>query len=237
MNKIKYPRTMNFPWSKSNSSDDVWWKECTPFEDEEVVMTEKLDGECTTIYPDGQCHARSIDTSHHPSRSWIKKEAARFAHHIPKGHRICGENLYAWHSIFYTELPTYFFVYGIYDNNNRCLSWEETEELCDMLDLITVPVIYQGEWNERLLPQLWTGHGSFPTFATQVEYPKYPNDFKPCEAEGYVVRLSRGFPYEDFRYSCAKYVRENHVTTPTNWMTRAVIPNLLFDYSKEDHAD
>jgi len=233
MNKIKYPRTMNFPWSKSNSSDDVWWKDGTLLEGREVVMTEKLDGECTTIYPDGTVHARSIDTSHHPSRSWIKRYAARFAHEIPKGWRICGENLFAWHSIFYTELPTYFFVYGVYDSNNNCVSWDQVEEMCEMLNLSTVPVIYQGEWNEELFKQLWTGHGSFPTFATQVEYPKYPDDFTPCEAEGYVCRLSDMFPYDEFRQSCAKYVRANHVTTPTNWMTRSVIPNLLYNEDLE----
>lgn len=227
MNKIKYPRTMNFSWSKSNSSDDVWWRDSNPFYGEDVVMTEKLDGECTTIYQDGTVHARSLDSNHHPSRSWIKQQAARFAHEIPKGYRICGENLFAWHSIFYTDLPTYFFVYGIYDNNNNCLSWDEVEEMCEMLDLHTVPVIYHGAWDEKLIQQLWIGKGKFPTFASTKEYPKYPDDFTPCEAEGYVCRLSQGFRYSDFKKCCAKFVRENHVQTDTQWMSRKVIPNLL----------
>lgn len=223
----KYPRTMNFPWSQSNSSDDVWWKDSSPFFGKQVIVTEKLDGECTSIYPDGTVHARSLETSHHPSRSWVKKFAAAFAHEIPEGWRICGENLYAWHSIFYTDLPTYFFVYGIYDDKNICLSWDQVEEMCVLLGLQTVPVIYKGEWDESLVQNLWKGEGTFPTFGTTVDYPNYPDDFVLCEAEGYVVRLAESFPYDRFRECCAKFVRENHVQTDQNWMTRAVIPNLL----------
>ena len=227
MDKIKYPRTMNFPFSRSNSSDDVWWKNCSLFVGQDIVMTEKLDGECTTIYPDGHVHARSIDTNHHPSRSWVKQLAGRIARDIPDGWRICGENLYAWHSIFYTDLPSYFFVYGIYDQNNFCIGWDQVEEICELLDLQTVPVIYRGQWDEKKIQELWKGIGKYPTFATTVEYPKHPDDFTSCEAEGFVVRLAEKFAYEKFRTSCAKYVRENHVTTPTNWMTRSVLPNLL----------
>mgnify|MGYP001619986066 CR=1 FL=1 len=229
MDRIKYPRTMNFEWSGSNSSDDVWWKNCDAFKDQRVVMTEKLDGECTSIYPDGTCHARSLETAHHPSRSWIKKYAATFAHDIPEGWRVCGENLYAWHSIYYIDLPTYFFVYGIYDHNNICISWDQTVEMCELLGINTVPVIYQGEWDENKIRGLWQGKGLFPTFATRVEYPSPPDDFFPCDAEGYVVRLAKEFPYDQFRHSCAKMVRENHVQTATNWMTRSVLPNMLKD--------
>jgi len=227
MQRVKYPRTMNIPYSRSNSSDDVWWKDCSVFDGQEVVVTEKLDGECTTIYQDGFVHARSLDTSHHESRSWVKQYASRFANDIPKDYRICGENLYAWHSIFYTDLPTYFFVYGIYDDRNMCLSWDQVEEFCELLDLKTVPVIYRGLWDAKHIQKLWTGKGAFPTFGTQVEYPEPMDDFSPCEAEGYVARLAAEFPYQDFRNCCSKMVRENHVQTSTNWLSRAVIPNLL----------
>lgn len=227
MQRIKYPRTMNAPFSHSNSSDDVWWKDCSLFDGKEVVVTEKLDGECTTIYPDGHVHARSLDTSHHPSRSWIKQFAATFAHEIPSNWRVCGENVFAWHSIFYTELPTYFFVYGIYDQDNNCVSWDQVVELCELLGLHTVPVIYRGIWDENLVRESWKGIGKFPTFGTKVEYPKVPDDFTPCEAEGYVVRLADSFPYDQFRNCCAKMVRENHVQTSTNWLSRMVVPNQL----------
>lgn len=220
MERTKYPRTMNMPHSGSNSSDDVWWKDCSRFEGKEIVVTEKLDGECTTIYPDGHVHARSIDTAHHPSRSWIKAFAAeKIAHQISDGTRICGENLFAWHSIFYTKLPSYFFVFGIY-NDEVCVSWDEVRDISLILGLETAPVLYRGVWDEEKIGGLWGGVGEFPTYED-------PDLKTPCPAEGYVVRLADEFPYQDFSECCAKYVRAHHVQTDQNWMTRKVIPNLL----------
>lgn len=227
INRIKYPRTMNLPFSDSNSSDDVWWKDCKQFEGLEVVVSEKLDGECSTIYPDATTHARSIDSKHHPSRSWLKQYAATFAHDIPKGCRICGENMFAYHSIFYAELPSYFLVFGAYNEENWCLSWDETEEICEMLGVHMVPVIYRGIWDEKLIRSLWTGKGTYPTFKPKVANPTFPVDFEPCVAEGYVVRVAHGFPHSEFKSFAAKYVRPNHVTTSAHWMEQAVLPNLI----------
>jgi len=231
MEYTKYPRTMNFPWSNSTSSDDVWWEDSSALDGKEVVMTEKIDGECTTIYPDGHVHARSIDTNHHASRSWVKSLAAGISYRMPKGLRICGENVFAWHSIFYADLSNYFFVYGMYDENNRCLSWSDTETWCAELALHTVPVIWRGIWDEDHVKSLWQGEGAFPTFASKIDpadgQPTYPKDFEPCDAEGYVVRPTNSFPYDQFKERCAKFVRPNHVQTASNWMTRSVIRNLL----------
>jgi hypothetical protein len=226
--RIKYPRTMNLPWSGSESSDDVWWKDCAPFEGKEVVVTEKMDGECTTFYTDGTVHARSLETTHHPSRSWVKALVAGVSYRLPGGWRVCGENMFAWHSIFYTELPGYLLGFGIYDNQNMCISWDDVVYMCEDLGIPTVPVLYRGVWDEEKIREVWTGRGTFPTFASKVEdAPEYPKDFEPCEAEGYVVRLARAFHYEEFRDSCAKYVRPHHVTTSEFWMQRPVLPNKL----------
>jgi len=211
---------MNMPHSGSNSSDDVWWKDCRFFEGKEVVVTEKLDGECTSIYPDAHVHARSIDTRHHPSRSWVKALVSGICFRIPEGYRICGENLFAWHSIFYTELTNYLFAFGVYNDNGMCVSWDETLEVCEECQLEVVPVIYRGAWDEEKIKELWTGEGAFPTFEN-------PDQKSPCEAEGYVVRVVDEFPYEEFTECCAKYVRPHHVQTDQNWMTREVVPNLL----------
>jgi hypothetical protein len=226
MDRIKYPRTMNFPWSGSNSSDDVWWKDATRFKGKRVIMTEKMDGECTTIYPDSHVHARSVDTDRHPSRTWVKQIAASFAYELPETMRMCGENVYAYHSIFYTELPSYFLAFGIYDGDT-CISWDEMKEFCEILGVHTVPVLYDGIWDEDLIRGLWAGKGAFPTFETAVSSPKFPDDFSPCEAEGYVVRLAEAFHYEQFAECVAKYVRKDHVKTSEHWLSKPVFPNLL----------
>ena len=220
MARIKYPRTHHLPWSASNSSDDCWWKDCSAFEGKEIVVTEKIDGECSTVYPDGWTHARSLDSAAHPSRSWLKGYVARWAYEIPKGWRVTGENLYAWHSIFYTELPTYFFVFGIYDENNQCIAWDDVEAFCQLCNLRTVPVLYRGIWDENLIRERWTGVGAFPTFVS-------PHQGERCQAEGYVVRATEAFPHAEFTKHCAKWVRSHHVQTDENWLTRPVVPNLL----------
>ena len=49
----KYPRTPHLPWSPGASDDDVRVADTAMSEGREVVVTEKLDGENTTLYADG----------------------------------------------------------------------------------------------------------------------------------------------------------------------------------------
>lgn len=104
--RVPYPRTPHLPWSPGASADDVRVGGLGGFVGREVVVTEKLDGENTTLYADG-LHARSVDSAHHPSRAWLKALHGRIADRIPAGWRVCGENLYARHSIPYDTLDGY----------------------------------------------------------------------------------------------------------------------------------
>ena len=56
MNRIKYPRTPHLPFSPGRSDDDIGLGK-VEFTGE-VVVTEKLDGENTTLYHD-YLHART----------------------------------------------------------------------------------------------------------------------------------------------------------------------------------
>lgn len=212
--RTKYPRTFHLPWSLGATDDDKvhndWFvQRC--FEGRNVVVTEKLDGENTTIYSDGYCHARSLDSKAHPSQAWVRALAARVAHELPTGWRVCGENVYARHSLGYNRLASYFYVFAIYDENNRCLSWEETVEWAALLDLEVVPVLYQGTWNESTVKACYDG-------TSQVG----------DEGEGYVVRWADAFDYEDFSAAVAKFVRAAHVQTGAkHWRSCAIVPNAL----------
>lgn len=207
-NRVKYQRTHHVPWSPNVSSDDKIIPSLSGFEGEEVVVTLKMDGEQTSMYRDG-FHARSIDTAPHPSRDWLWGVHRRIGHEIPERWRICGENLYAVHSIHYHNIPSHFLVFSIWNEKNVCLSWDETVEWAKLLELDTVPVIDRGIWNEKGVRALdiQTWHGD--------------------EAEGYVVRVARDFHYKDFRNVVAKYVRKNHVHTHGHWMRQAVVVNGL----------
>ena len=204
-NPIKYPRTPHLPWSPGFTDDDVFNKSLSHFENLEVVVTEKMDGENTTLYCDG-LHARSIDGRSHPSRDWLKAWHAQISTQLPLGWRFCGENMFAEHSIRYDSLNHYFYLFSVWNEENTCLSWDETQEWVERLGCSVPSVLYMGEWNEKEIKQI--------TINEEIE-------------EGYVVRTSDGFPYENFTQHIAKWVRPNHVQTDQHWMHQEITPNGL----------
>jgi hypothetical protein len=204
--RIKYPRTYHLPWSPGRTKDDRGLEDCSNFEGKEVAVTLKMDGENTTMYRD-YIHARSLTSENHSSRDRVKAIHASIAHDIPEGWRICGENLYAKHSIKYDDLRSYFLVFSIWDENNVCLPWNETVNWSFLLGLETVETLYTGPYSEK---------------AVRESYLPYDKG-----NEGYVVRLHGSFHYSQFRKSVAKYVRKDHVHTHGHWMRQAIEPNQL----------
>src|SRR3972149_1207672 len=117
----KYPRTFHLPWSEGATPDDkthTYQAIERMFGGEQVVVAEKADGENTTIYSDGTCHARSTGDKSHPSRSYVRRKAVEVGCELPKGWRLVGENMYARHSIAYNELPDYFVLFGVVDSSD-----------------------------------------------------------------------------------------------------------------------
>jgi hypothetical protein len=173
-----------------------------------------MDGENTSMYRD-YIHARSLDSKNHPSRNWAKVLHSNVCYDIPEGWRICGENLYAKHSIKYTELDSYFYVFSIWNDKNVCLSWEDTCQWCDLIGngLDMVPVLYEGVFDTKLIQDKFD------------EYVKNSVD----EVEGYVVRLADSFSYGEFKKSIAKWVRPHHVQTHGHWMRAKLEPNGLYN--------
>lgn len=203
--KYKYPRTYHLPWSKGCQSDDKILKSIDHFIGKEIVITEKRDGENSNLMRD--CiYARSLDSVDHISRHWLKGFWSTFNYEIPDGWRICGEGLFAEHSIHYNNLDSYFEVFSIWDENNKCLSWDDTVEWCKLLGLCHVPVIWMGIFDEQFLRNY--------TFDTEKQ-------------EGYVIRLASEFEFKDFSKSVAKFVRSGHVTTDEHWMNKKIVPNKL----------
>ncbi len=205
MYRHKYPRTPHLPWSPGASDDDEHLAGCAHFHGREVVVTEKLDGENTSLYREG-IHARSLDSRHHPSRDWVKAWHATIRHDIPDGWRLCGENLYAQHSVRYEALESYFYLFSIWDESNRCLSWDVTCEWAALLGCPVPLVLYRGLWDTKRVRAIEVD--------TRI-------------TEGYVVRMTDGFAYADFARSVGKWVRPQHVQTDEHWMYAPVVPNRL----------
>jgi hypothetical protein len=204
---VKYPRTAHLALSPGVGSDDLVmpWSSS-----EEVVVTEKMDGENTTM-TSTRVHARSLDTAAHPSRDWVRALHGRVRRELPEDWRICGENVYARHSLGYADLESYFLVFSVWDGL-ECLSWDDTLEVCDALDLAVVPVLGRGHYaSEAELLELWK--------RSRTE----------DASEGFVVRPSGSFLAEEFSTRVGKWVRKGHVQTSSHWMSQLVVPNGLKD--------
>ncbi len=198
IDKVKYPRTFHLPWSPGMTSDDRRIENLDAFKGQRVIVTEKLDGECTTLSRK-YVHARSVEGyAPHPSRNHMKVLHATMGMDIPEGWRVCGENLWGVHSIRYKELTSFFQVFSIWDEYNVCLSWDHTVDWCILLGLSHVPVLYDGPWEG---------------------FDRKPVRRGSDETEGYVVRVAGEFEYSEFNRKVAKYVRSGHVQTSTHWMT------------------
>lgn len=210
MKYVKYPRTPHLPWSEKCSDDDNRLSNVDHFLNKEVVVTIKMDGENTSIYDD-KIHARSINSDNHPSRDWIKGLWSQIGYQIPPDWRICGENLYALHTIPYSNLTSYFNVFSIWDKE-KCMSWDETCEWCELFGLETVPVIYRGIFNQESITK------------------SFSKEFNGNPTEGYVVRLASTYNYDEFDKSIAKFVCDSFVIkTDKHWMQGKVIPNKLVE--------
>jgi hypothetical protein len=204
----KYPRTYHLPWSNA-SKDDRMLPDDSQFRGKRVIGTLKMDGEGTSMYRD-HIHARSLDSGPHESRNWVKGLWGSINWMLGEDTRVCGENLYAVHSIRYGELPTYFMAFSVWEDN-LCLSWDDTMLYLDMLGLQSVPIIYDGVYDAD----------------------KIKEAFAPYEEtnEGYVVRIADEFLYSDFRRSIAKFVRPKfkQMIKDSNghWMSKKIETNKL----------
>jgi len=193
---MKYPRIPHFPWSKGYTVDDERLVNIDALTGKHLIYTEKLDGENTVVSSE-RVHARSEDGYGQPWQTYMLREAAAFQYDIPDGMFVCGENMYAVHSIEYEELTHYFYVFNIVFNG-VVLSWDDTCSWADVLGVPTVPVIDVG-------------------VVTELPIPKESEFGTTCE--GYVARNADAFGVSDpyFKENIAKNVRKGHVQTDEHW--------------------
>lgn len=206
--RYKYNHTPHLPQSRSRTDDDHVLTTTAHLHGLEVVITEKMDGESFSGYIDG-CHARSLDSRHHSSRDWVKAFWSERQHLIPDKWRVCGENLYAQHSIRYDALPSYFMGFSVWDDRNYALSWDDTLTWFELLGIVPVPVLYRGIYSDAVVAEI------IKSLDTKKQ-------------EGFVVRTVGEFAYSDFGKNVAKWVRKGHVQPGgEHWMHGVITPNGL----------
>jgi hypothetical protein len=205
MDRIRYPRTSHHPLSPGASDDDLRLDAMSALAGREVVVTAKLDGESWTGTRD-YCHARSLDSGYHPTRTRATALWQGFRFQLPAPpFRICCENLQGQHSIAYAGLPSPLFVINVWDERNVALSWDDTVAWASQVGLPTVPVLWRGTYSD----------------AAFLDVVRTPPPWS-SEAEGAVVRVVDEIAYDDWPTRAAKWVRTGHVQTGAeHWMHRS----------------
>jgi hypothetical protein len=214
---FKYPRTAHFFGSPGGSDDDKRLKSTTALQGTRVIVSEKMDGENSTLYDD-YVHARSIDGRYHPSRARIKQFHSVVRHDIPTGWRVCMENLTAVHSIRYGGLPSLFIGLSIWDDRNVCLPWDETMDYFSLMRIAPARVLYDGVFDEDLIMEI-------------------SERIVEEGGEGTVTRSADAIPYAHFHELVGKYVRRGHVLTDSHWMEGDFDENGTYDWDPEEPAD
>lgn len=198
----KYPRTFHFPFSEGAINDDRIQGEWQDLLQHELVLTEKLDGENSCIKANG-VYARSHGAvNRNPWARPVWDIWERVGDTLGELH-VFGENLYAVHSLAYSDLEHYFYVFAVRDGETW-LSWDEVLEYAHILDLPVVPVLRRGHFSEILLKNA-------------IEEQQQNGSRLGGASEGVVCRVADSFHNDEFSNKVLKYVRKNHVQTDEHW--------------------
>jgi len=203
----KYGRTFHLPTSPGVGSDDKIIQDLAHLQGaDEVVFTEKMDGENTTVFAGG-CHARSPDSGYHASRDWMKAFAAGISPSLSGEERIVGEYLFAKHSVAYDDLPSYFLGFA-WIVENEVQGWDETLGRFEELGIQPVPVLLRSRFDDAAIQSV----------LRRLDLEKQ---------EGFVVRSVSPFLESDMATHVAKYVREGHVQCDLHWTKAEIVKNIL----------
>ncbi len=210
----KIPSMMHLPWSPEDAREQKFMTEREFNEESRVsaepaILTEKLDGSNVRLTRDA-VHSRSKRDPGYDWFSWLKSEHNKWGYRIPENIVLYGEWMYAKHSIKYTGLDSYLYIFLALDlDEMRWLSWEETKELAEDIGVQTVPVL-----------------GEYPNgFDEEIE-PEGVSNFGDTR-EGFVARTISGFEWEEFTRCVSKCVRHDHVSTDKHWKYQETEPNEL----------
>lgn len=215
----KYPRTFHLPWSPGASKDDRIASNLDHLIGRPIVISEKCDGSNTSLEANG-CFARTHSGAPtHASFDGLKALHASVKYIIEPNVQLFGEWCYALHSIAYTELPSYFMLFGVRylnsEGNHRWGSWNDVNMWAGDIGVSTVPELYTGTISsEKELEQLINSFMNQPSACGGIR-------------EGVVVRVATGFEDNDFSKCIFKYVRANHVQTSEHWKDQEIIKNKL----------
>ena len=249
----KYARSLHARISLGTTSDDRFMPAgyLSSFaEMEQLVLTEKLDGQNNCFNKHGVFARSHTATTQHP---WDKplRDRWELMKNDLKDLEIFGENMFGIHSIAYSELESYFYVFAIREKDTW-LSWEAVKFYAALLDFPTVPEyeiqtslkeIYQPNLSENKVLEDWLTANLGTSWLKSVETPGLLGGYdpainNPC-SEGFVIRNAFSFKTNEGDLPVAqnefdhlfKLVRAGHVKTDIHW-SKNWKPASLINYEK-----
>jgi hypothetical protein len=248
----KYPRTHHIEGSRLQAGDeDLDNVPFTQIQGRHLVVEEKLDGanagisfdESGRLWLQSRGHfltGGARERQFNLFKQWANTHAAALHAVLGDRYTLYGEWLYAKHTVFYDQLPHYFFEFDVLDSETgEFLSTPRRQELLAGVPIVSVPVLWSGTatshrellalvkhslyksktWRETL-QRVGAESGVSPQ---QVLLETDGSDlmeglYLKVEEEGRVVE----------RY---KYVRGDFVNaildSGTHWLKRPIVPNQL----------
>lgn len=230
---VKYPRTPHLFGSRGTDDDKhLSAKKSLAFiSDESLIVEEKLDGTNIGIHftSEGrmvlQNRGHEITTAMHPQydlfKQWVYCKRPILEVILEDRWIMFGEWLYAKHTIYYRQLPHYFFEFDIYDKQTEeFLTFEErTTKLADT-GILTVPILHEGALSPEELADL-IGPSAFDS---EFEHPE--TKMIDHLMEGLYLRTES----ETAVTGRAKFVRPEFVEKikqSEHWQHQQMVPNVL----------
>ena len=212
----KYPKTPHAPWSPSRSEDAII-AEIGNFTGKQLVMTEKMDGSNVLLHA-GTAHPRSVSGQRRqPWLGMVRKHHAWKSNDFPDLH-FYGEDIYGVHAIEYDPVPEdqTFRLFAVREQE-LWLPWEDVVQYAQLLDLPTVPVLFNGRTQ-----------GMQEMLNITLRLMSEASSMGPTR-EGVVTRVAGEFSQKDFQRSVFKTVRPNHVQPDEehwskNWTPCRLLP-------------
>lgn len=233
MDAKKYGRTYHFPFSPGTTSDDRiqydFWNYVQGMS--AIVHTEKLDGENNCLNQYG-VFARSHGA---PTVSpWTTRLRAHWK--LLKNDlgdiELFGENLYAIHSIEYSRLENYYYIFAVREAD-RWLSWDEVCFYAAYFDFPTVPVLQIVDNPGSISLQAFSEQVITLAQEESVLQSKDILTNAACSREGIVTRNINSFPCNELGTNVFKYVRKGHVKTDVHWTRNWKRARLWYEYQQQ----
>lgn len=221
-----FPVISHLPWSPGITESELATSktEIASFlVGQNVVITEKMDGENITMYNDAMHSSGPHAEMREESYDWIQQYLNDNGWKVPIRIRVCGEHMYARHNISYDNLESFFLVHSVW-HDKVCFGWDETKRVAGDMGMVMVPTLWEGKIeNYKHLIDL-------------------TEEFITDDMEGLVVRLTRPLTHS-FKsrkrpiMGMYKYIRAAELPDREHWTTGPLFPNNLAEVPKHYDID